>query len=93
MSSDPHQGGDLFDMAKDGTSIPNDAGKMNIIPSVPRPDQINDSPNDLGAAGLSSAADNPIDISRVRPSRIPKALLLPTHTLYLKTLLTDISHF
>ena len=35
--TDPHQGGDLFDMAKDGTSIPNDAGKMNLIPSKPRP--------------------------------------------------------
>lgn len=81
MPSDPHQGGDLFDMAKDGTSIPNDAGKMNIIPSVPRPDQINDSPNDLGAADLSSAADNPIDISRVRPRRAPKAITLSPHLL------------
>jgi hypothetical protein len=26
--TDPKQGGDLFDMAKDGTSIPNDAGKI-----------------------------------------------------------------
>ena len=37
MSQDPHQGGDLSDMAATGTTIPNDAGKMNIIPSVPRP--------------------------------------------------------
>ncbi|MCJ1481274.1 hypothetical protein MMC06_001431 [Schaereria dolodes] len=63
-SSDPHQGGDLFDMAKDGTTIPNDAGKQNLIPSVPRPDQIND-PNDLGAADLEGAADNATDIPRV----------------------------
>ncbi|MCJ1358915.1 MAG: hypothetical protein MMC33_008915 [Icmadophila ericetorum] len=63
-STDPHQSSDLFDMAKDGTSIPNDAGKMNLIPSVPRPDQINDSPNDLGAADLSGAADNTTDIAR-----------------------------
>ena len=63
-SSDPHQGGDLFDMAKDGTSIPNDAGKQNLIPSVPRPDQIED-PNDLGAAGMEAAADNATDIPRV----------------------------
>ena len=30
--SDPHEGGDLFDMAKDGTTMPNDAGKQNLIP-------------------------------------------------------------
>jgi len=37
-SKDPHQGGDLFDMAADGTSIPSDAGQMNTtIPSKPRP--------------------------------------------------------
>jgi hypothetical protein len=35
--TDPHQGGDIFDMAKDGTSIPNDAGKTNTIPSKSRP--------------------------------------------------------
>lgn len=66
-SSDPHQGGDLFDMAKDGTTIPNDAGKQNIIPSVPRPDQVND-PNDIGAPDLARAADNPNDVPRVRHS-------------------------
>ena len=64
-STDPHQGGDLFDMAKDGTTMPNDAGKHNLIPSVPRPDQISDTPNDLGASDLQRAADNPTDISRV----------------------------
>ena len=67
-SSDPKQGGDLFDMAKDGTSIPNDAGQQNLIPSVPRPDQITDpadDPNNLGAANLAGAADNATDISRV----------------------------
>lgn len=63
-SSDPHQGGDLFDMAKDGTSMPNDAGKQNLIPSVPRPDQITDD-NGLGADNLAGAADNPTDIARV----------------------------
>ena len=66
--TDPKQGGDLFDMAKDGTSIPNDAGKQNLIPSVPRPDQITDpasDPNDLGAPDTASAADNATDISRV----------------------------
>lgn len=64
-SSDPHpQGGDLSDMAAEGTTIPGDAGKMNLIPSVPRPDQIED-PNELGSAGLEGAADNATDIPRV----------------------------
>jgi hypothetical protein len=66
--SDPHEGGDLFDMAKDGTTMPNDAGKHNLIPSVPRPDQIADDSTDPGAA------DNPTDIPRVRlifPSSLP----------------------
>ncbi|KAA6411007.1 MAG: hypothetical protein FRX48_05318 [Lasallia pustulata] len=63
-SSDPHpQGGDLSDMAAEGTTIPGDAGKMNLIPSVPRPDQIED-PNELGSAGLEGAADNATDIPR-----------------------------
>ncbi|KAK4102538.1 hypothetical protein N658DRAFT_423172 [Parathielavia hyrcaniae] len=31
--SDPHpQGGNLFDMAKDGTKVPEDAGKPNVMP-------------------------------------------------------------
>jgi len=66
-STDPHQGGDLFDMAKDGTSIPNDAGKQNLIPSVPHPDQVTDDNNfgnNLGADNLAAAADNATDISR-----------------------------
>ena len=66
--SDPKQGGDLFDMAKDGTSMPNDAGKMNLLPSVPRPDQITDpatDPNNLGSVDVEGAADNATDISRV----------------------------
>ena len=64
-SSDPKQGGDLFDMAKDGTSIPGDAGKQNLIPSVPRPDQIA-TDNETGAITEAGAADNATDISRVR---------------------------
>jgi len=64
-SQDAHQGGDLYDMAAKGTKIPNDAGKMNLIPSVPRPDQLDEYNNrDLGDADLASAADNPIDIAR-----------------------------
>jgi len=54
-----HEGGDLFDMAKDGTTIPKDAGKMNIIPSVPRPKEGKGDANDLAAA-----ASNMKDISR-----------------------------
>jgi hypothetical protein len=39
VHQDPHQGGSLFEMAASGTTIPNDAGKMNTLPSVARPDQ------------------------------------------------------
>lgn len=64
-SSDPRTGGDLSDMAVEGTSIPNDAGKMNVLPSVPRPDQMaENTAGGLGAADLSSAADNATDIPR-----------------------------
>ena len=62
--TDPKQGGDLSDMAATGTSIPGDAGKMNLIPSKPRPDQISDS-NELGSTDLAGAADNATDIPRV----------------------------
>jgi hypothetical protein len=61
--TDPKQGGDLFDMAKDGTSIPNDAGKMNIIPSVPRPGEGEGVVN-ANRGALAGAASNPTDISR-----------------------------
>ena len=66
--TDPKEGGDLFDMAKDGTTMPNDAGKHNLIPSVPRPDQKTDptdDPNTLGRPDIASAADNATDIPRV----------------------------
>lgn len=67
-SSDPHQGGNLSDMAVDGTSIPSDAGKMRTIPSVPRSDQTPDNPafnaHDLGPGGIQTAADNATDIPR-----------------------------
>ncbi|KAI0181022.1 hypothetical protein GGR52DRAFT_15434 [Hypoxylon sp. FL1284] len=55
------EGGDLNQMAKDGTSVPGDAGKQNTIPSVPNPDQKQrDTGGGIGAASLSSAADNPV---------------------------------
>ncbi|RYC56877.1 hypothetical protein CHU98_g9336 [Xylaria longipes] len=55
-NQDSHQGGDLNQMAKDGTKIPGDAGKMNTIPSK-APQQ---SVNDLGNTSLNTAADNPV---------------------------------
>jgi hypothetical protein len=51
--TDPHQGGDLFDMAQQGTTMPNDAGEMNIIPSKPRPGE-----------SASNGPTNPTDIPR-----------------------------
>lgn len=59
--SDAHQGGDLSDMAVSGTTIPNDAGKHNLIPSVPRPDQTT---GDMGAVDTAGAADNAADMPR-----------------------------
>jgi len=61
--ADPHQGGDLFDMAAEGTSIPNDAGVMNTIPSKPRPGQGEDAAT-ANRSNLAGAADNPTDIPR-----------------------------
>jgi len=61
-------GGDLFDMAEKGTTVPDDAAKPRLIPSKPRPDQIPaDSatdPTELGSASLAQAADNAGDIPR-----------------------------
>jgi len=62
-STDSKQGGDLFEMAKDGTSIPNDAGKMNTIPSVPRPGEGEGQVN-ANQSSLAGAASNATDISR-----------------------------
>ncbi|KAK5662152.1 hypothetical protein OQA88_8057 [Cercophora sp. LCS_1] len=57
--SDPHpQGGDLFDMAKDGTKVPPDAAKPNIIPSIARPDQLGEPAGDLGASNRNQLAEN-----------------------------------
>ncbi|CEL06016.1 hypothetical protein BJX68DRAFT_271684 [Aspergillus pseudodeflectus] len=66
--SSPHQGGSLYDMAEKGTKIPNDAGLMNTIPSVPRPDQLAENPDydyrGLGEPSTAFAADNPTDMPR-----------------------------
>ena len=66
-----NSGGDLFDMAKDGTTVPDDTTKPRIIPSVPRPGQYGTTkaseadPNFLGGTTLAEAADNVSDIPRV----------------------------
>ncbi|KAE8150905.1 hypothetical protein BDV25DRAFT_139342 [Aspergillus avenaceus] len=60
--SNPHQGGSLSEMAPKGTSIPNDAGKQNTIPSVPRPEQRSENQEydyqGLGQPSSAFAADN-----------------------------------
>ena len=65
--SSPHQGGSLSEMAQDGTSMPNDAGKMNIIPSKSGPSDSLDST----APDLASAATNPSDIPRNTADKNP----------------------
>ncbi|KAJ5734527.1 hypothetical protein N7533_012930 [Penicillium manginii] len=66
--SDPHEGGSIFDMAQQGTAIPNDAGQMRTIPSVPRPDQHPSSKhfdNDgLAKPTTATAADNDTNMPR-----------------------------
>ncbi|PVH95679.1 hypothetical protein DM02DRAFT_617734 [Periconia macrospinosa] len=64
MPQDPHQGGRLEDMAPTGTSMPNDAGIQRIIPSVPRPDQIDPNPGIFSHTNPAHAADNTFDIPR-----------------------------
>jgi hypothetical protein len=69
MSQDSHQGGDLSDMAVTGTKMPNDAGKMNIMPSVTRPGEGFDSATSVTGVNVSQgtlacAADEGADIPR-----------------------------
>lgn len=67
MASGRDSGGDLFDMAKDGTQVPDDSAVPRTIPSKPRPDQIASAtdPNYLGGSTLADAATNAGDIPRV----------------------------
>lgn len=60
MSDSNRQGGSIYDMAEDGTKVPEDATKPNLIPSKARPDQTNaeDTAGGLGASKLHMAADN-----------------------------------
>ena len=62
-----NSGGDIFDMAKDGTSVPEDSAVPRHIKSVPRPGEAADDadPNQLGATDLAGAATNSGDIPRV----------------------------
>jgi hypothetical protein len=66
QDQDPHQGGSLSDFAVAGTTIPNDAGKMNTIPSVPRPDQRAEHPayqnSGIAQPSTAFAADNATDL-------------------------------
>ncbi|GAB7361130.1 hypothetical protein MBLNU230_g1165t1 [Neophaeotheca triangularis] len=68
MSDDARKGGDLSDMAVDGTTVPNDAGKPNTIPSVPRPDQMAETQayqhGLIGASDPQTAVDNAQDMPR-----------------------------
>lgn len=62
-----NSGGDLFDMAQKGTTVPEDAAEPRLISSKPRPDQIASAkdPNYLGGRNLAEAATNADDIPRV----------------------------
>ena len=77
--SGPDSGGDLFDMAEKGTTVPEDSAKPRIIPSKPRPDEVasDSDPNYMGATTLSEAATNAGDIPRVRALQpVPSSLLI-----------------
>ncbi|KAK6193432.1 cofilin [Pestalotiopsis sp. IQ-011] len=55
-----YEGADLNQMAKDGTRVPEDAAKPNIIPSKAGFHNLQPTAGGLGAAMLSEAADNPV---------------------------------
>lgn len=69
-------GGDILDMAKSGTTVPEDSAVPRHIKSVPRPGQAADAddPNQMGATNLADAADNATDIPRVRNTGVPATL-------------------
>ncbi|KAJ5514472.1 hypothetical protein N7463_004024 [Penicillium fimorum] len=68
VRQDPHQGSTLPEMAAQGTSMPNDAGVMNTIPSVPRPDQRAEQfgfdNEGIAKPSTATAADNTTDLPR-----------------------------
>jgi hypothetical protein len=67
-STDPRTGGSLADMAPRGTKMPNDAGQQNLLPSVPRADQMSEHNQfdyqGQGQPTLAFAADNATDVPR-----------------------------
>jgi len=65
--SGPNSGDDLFDMAKDGTQVPDNAVEPRYIPSKPRPDEIASAsdPRQLGGRNIAEAATNQGDVPRV----------------------------
>jgi hypothetical protein len=91
--SGPNSGGDLFDMAKDGTNVPDDSAKPRLIPSIARSDQYGTTkaseadPNFLGGINMAEVADNAGDIPRVSilSTSLPRLMSL-SH--FLKILLT-----
>ncbi|KAL2876864.1 hypothetical protein SGCOL_007889 [Colletotrichum sp. CLE4] len=77
--ADAKQGGDLYDMAKDGTKVPGDAGKQNIIKSVPNPHQDPSAAGELGSTTLHGAADNALDTKKGRPSGVGEGISATGH--------------
>ncbi|KAL8782732.1 MAG: hypothetical protein Q9213_005156 [Squamulea squamosa] len=79
-SQDPNpQGGSLSDMAVEGTTVPSDSAKPNIIPSKPRPDQTtfsSDDPNDLGSTDLAGVADNTNDMPKSVLDQAPSSSII-----------------
>ncbi|KAI7164424.1 hypothetical protein KC316_g12828 [Hortaea werneckii] len=65
---DAHKGGNISDMAVDGTKVPDNAGEPNVIPSVPNPHQQAESQEyskgRIGAGDIQGAADNAPDMPR-----------------------------
>jgi hypothetical protein len=67
-NNDSHRGGTLSEMAPTGTTMPNDAGLQNTIPSKARRDQQGEdhrfSYDGLAQPNMASAADNATDMPR-----------------------------
>lgn len=65
---DPYKGDDLSNMAPTGTTMPNDAGLQNTLPSYPRPSQTAESAQfdneGIAEPSLAFAADNAKDLPR-----------------------------
>lgn len=65
---DSHRGGTLSEMAPTGTTMPNDAGLQNTIPSKARPDQQSEDHrfgyDGVAQPSVAMAADNATDIPR-----------------------------